>query len=182
MRRMSMSLGVESLDDVGARITELLEMKVPEGLIGKLAMLPRLLEVGKFPPRMRRGDAPCQEIVWRGDEVNLDKLPLIKCWPEDGGNYITFPMVITRDPKRGIRNVGMYRVMQTGRRRRSPCTGSGTKSARRTGARWRSAARRCRSASRSAPIRRRCIRRARRFRRRSTSFCSRDFCGSRRSR
>jgi len=51
MRRMSMSLGVDSLDDVGARITELLEMKVPEGLRGKLAMLPRLLEVGKFPPR-----------------------------------------------------------------------------------------------------------------------------------
>ena len=115
MRRMSMSLGVEELDDVGARITELVTMKVPEGLLGKLSMLPRLLEVGKFPPRMRRGDAPSQEIVWRGDEVDLDKLPLIKCWPEDGGNYITFPMVITRDPKRGIRNVGMYRVMQTGK-------------------------------------------------------------------
>ena len=57
MRRMSMSLGVDSLDDVGARITELLEMKVPEGLIGKLAMLPKLLEVGKFPPRMRRGSS-----------------------------------------------------------------------------------------------------------------------------
>lgn len=115
MRRMSMSLGVDSLDAVGARITELLELKVPDGLIGKLSMLPRLLEVGKFPPRMRRGPAPSQEIVWRGDEVDLDKLPLIKCWPEDGGAYITFPMVITRDPKRGTRNVGMYRIMQTGR-------------------------------------------------------------------
>ena len=58
MRRMSMSLGVESLDEVGARITGLLEMKVPEGIVGKLSLLPRLLEVGKFPPRMRRGDAP----------------------------------------------------------------------------------------------------------------------------
>lgn len=115
MKRMSMSLGVNALDDVGARITELLEMKVPEGLIGKLALLPRLLEVGKFPPRMRRGDAPCQDVVWRGDEANLDKLPLIKCWPGDGGAYLTFPMVITRDPKRGIRNVGMYRIMQTGK-------------------------------------------------------------------
>ena len=111
MRRMSMSLGVESLDEVGRRISQLLEMKVPEGLFAKLAMLPRLLEVGKFPPRVRRGDAPCQQIVWQGDEVNLDRLPLIKCWPEDGGSYITFPMVITRDPKRGIRNVGMYRIM-----------------------------------------------------------------------
>ncbi len=115
MERMSLSMGVENLDDVGARITELLEMKVPEGLLGKLSMLPKLLEVGKFPPRMRRGDAPCQEVVWRGDEVDLDKLPLIKCWPDDGGAYITFPMVITRDPKRGIRNVGMYRIMQTGK-------------------------------------------------------------------
>lgn len=115
MRRMSMSLGVEHLDQVGVRITGMLEMKVPEGLLGKLSMLPRLLEVGKFPPRMRRGDAPSQEVIWRGDEVNLDQLPLIKCWPDDGGAYITFPMVITRDPKRGIRNVGMYRIMQTGR-------------------------------------------------------------------
>ena len=116
MRRMSMSLGVNSLDDIGARITELLEMKVPEGLMGKLSLLPRLLEVGKFPPRMRRGRPPSQAVVWRGDEVNLDKLPLVKCWPEDGGAYITFPMVITRDPVRGIRNVGMYRIMQTGQR------------------------------------------------------------------
>ena len=115
MRRMSLSLGVDSLDDIGARITELLAMKVPEGLIAKISMLPRLLEVSKFPPRMRRGHAPCHEVVWQGDQVNLDRLPLIKCWPEDGGAYITFPMVITRDPKRGIRNVGMYRIMQTGK-------------------------------------------------------------------
>jgi 4-hydroxy-3-polyprenylbenzoate decarboxylase len=115
MRRMSMAMGVESLDDIGARITELMEMKVPEGIVAKLALLPRLLEIGKFPPRARRGAAPCQEIVWRGDEIDLDRLPLLKCWPGDGGAYITFPMVITRDPRRGIRNVGMYRIMQTGK-------------------------------------------------------------------
>ncbi|HTJ21238.1 MAG TPA: menaquinone biosynthesis decarboxylase [Gemmatimonadaceae bacterium] len=115
MRRMCMAMGVDSLDDIGARITEMMEMKVPEGLIGKLSLLPRLLEMGKFPPRMRRGTPPCQEVVWRGDEADLDALPLMKCWPEDGGAYITFPMVITRDPKRGIRNVGMYRIMQTGK-------------------------------------------------------------------
>ena len=114
MRRMSMAMGVESLDDIGGRITKLMEMKVPEGIVAKLALLPRLLEIGKFPPRMRRSTPSCQEIVWRGDEVDLDRLPLLKCWPEDGGAYITFPMVITRDPKRGIRNVGMYRIMQTG--------------------------------------------------------------------
>ena len=115
MRRMSMALGVESLDEIGARIDELLAMKVPEGIIAKLAMLPRLLEVGKFPPRLKRGGAASQEVVWRDGDVDLDKLPLMKCWPEDGGAYITFPMVITRDPKRGIRNVGMYRIMQTGK-------------------------------------------------------------------
>jgi 4-hydroxy-3-polyprenylbenzoate decarboxylase len=115
MRRMAMSLGVSSLDDIGPRITELLELKVPEGLLAKLALLPRLLEVGKFPPRMQRGTPACQEVVWRDAAVNLDSLPLMKCWPEDGGAYITFPMVITRDAKRGIRNVGMYRIMQTGR-------------------------------------------------------------------
>jgi len=115
MRRMSMALGVESLDEIGVRIDEMLAMKVPEGIIAKLALLPRLLEMGKFPPRMKRGGATSQEIVWRDDDVDLDKLPLMKCWPDDGGAYITFPMVITRDPKRGIRNVGMYRIMQTGK-------------------------------------------------------------------
>jgi 4-hydroxy-3-polyprenylbenzoate decarboxylase len=115
MRRTSMALGVDSLDEIGTRIEELMAMKVPEGLIAKLALLPRLLEVGKFPPRMKRGTPPSQEVVWRGEEIDLDRLPLMKCWPEDGGAYITFPMVITRDPKRGIRNVGMYRIMQTGK-------------------------------------------------------------------
>ncbi len=117
MRRMSMSLGVESLDEIGARITQLLELKVPDGIFGKLSLLPRLLEVGKFPPRVRGGKPSCQEVIWRGDEIDLSKLPIITCWPEDGGPYITLPMVISRDPKRGIRNVGMYRVQQLGPRR-----------------------------------------------------------------
>jgi 4-hydroxy-3-polyprenylbenzoate decarboxylase len=115
MRRMSLALGVDDLDEIGRRISELLEMKVPEGFVAKLALLPRLMEVAKFPPRMSRGTPACQEVIWRGDEVDLGRLPLMKCWPEDGGPYITFPMVITRDPARGIRNVGLYRIMQTGR-------------------------------------------------------------------
>jgi 4-hydroxy-3-polyprenylbenzoate decarboxylase len=115
MRRIGMALGANHLDDIGARITELLNVKPPEGIIGKLALVPRLMELAKFPPRKASRTPPCQEIVWRGAEVDLDRLPLMKCWPDDGGAYITFPMVITRDPKRGIRNVGMYRIMQTGR-------------------------------------------------------------------
>ena len=116
MTRMALSLGVKDLDEVGGRITKLLDLKVPEGLMGKLSLLPRLLEVSKFPPRMMSGGAPCQEVVWRGDEINLDKLPIITCWPDDGGPYVTLPMVISKDPVRGIRNVGMYRVQQMGPR------------------------------------------------------------------
>ncbi|MGQ0764360.1 MAG: menaquinone biosynthesis decarboxylase [Gemmatimonadota bacterium] len=114
-RRMSMALGVESLDDVGARITQLLDLKVPEGILPKLALVPRLLEVARFPPRRSGGSPPCQEIVWRGREIDLARLPIITCWPEDGGPYVTLPMVISRDPIRGIRNVGMYRVQVLGR-------------------------------------------------------------------
>ena len=116
MRRMAMALGVDDLDAIGARIEELLQMKVPEGLIAKLSLLPRLLEIGKFPPRVRGGRPSAQQVVWRGDEVDLRKLPIIKCWPEDGGPYITLPMVISKDPTRGIRNVGMYRVQVLGPR------------------------------------------------------------------
>jgi 4-hydroxy-3-polyprenylbenzoate decarboxylase len=116
MRRMCMALGVEHLDEIGNRITELLALKVPDGLVAKLGMLSRLMEVAKFPPRMHGDDPPCQQVVWRGTDVDLDRLPLMKCWPEDGGAYITVPMVVTRDPVRGIRNVGMYRIMQTGKR------------------------------------------------------------------
>jgi 4-hydroxy-3-polyprenylbenzoate decarboxylase len=115
LRRMCLALGVDDLESVGGRISELLEMKVPEGLFGKLAMLPKLAEVGKFPPKVRGGRAPCQEVVLRGDAVNLDDIPFLTTWPGDGGRYITLPMVITRDPARGIRNVGMYRVQVLGR-------------------------------------------------------------------
>ncbi len=115
MSRMSLALGVHDLDEIGARISELLALKVPEGLIGKLSLLPRLLEIAKFPPRIKGGTPACQEIVWKGDEIDLRKLPIITCWPEDGGPYITLPMVISRDPKRNIRNVGMYRVQVLGK-------------------------------------------------------------------
>jgi 4-hydroxy-3-polyprenylbenzoate decarboxylase len=115
MRRMCLALGVETLDEIGGRISELLELKVPEGLLGKLSMLPRLAEVAKFPPRVRSGKPSCQHTVLRGDEVDLAVIPFLTTWPKDGGPYITLPMVITTDPARGIRNVGMYRVQVLGR-------------------------------------------------------------------
>jgi 4-hydroxy-3-polyprenylbenzoate decarboxylase len=113
-RRMSLALGVECLDHVGARIAELLAMKVPEGLLGKLAMLPRLAEIAKFPPKTV-GRPPCQSTVLRNSEVDLSQFPVPICWPEDGGPYITLGGVVTRDPVSGVRNVGMYRVQVLGR-------------------------------------------------------------------
>jgi 4-hydroxy-3-polyprenylbenzoate decarboxylase len=113
--RMCLALGVQELDEIGGRISELLNLKVPEGLLGKLAMLPRLAEVAKFPPRVRGGRPACQEVVWRGEEVDLNRIPFLTTWPGDGGRYITLPMVITEDPKSGVRNVGMYRVQVLGR-------------------------------------------------------------------
>lgn len=114
-RRMALALGVERLDDVGARIAELLNLKVPDGLFGKLAMLPRLAEIAKFPPKTVGGRPPCQETVIRGPDVDLAELPVPICWPQDGGPYITLPGVITRDPANGVRNVGMYRIQVTGK-------------------------------------------------------------------
>jgi len=110
MSRMNLSLGVDRLDAIGERISELLNLKVPDGLFGKLSMLPKLAEIAKFPPRTKGGRPPCQDVVLKGGEVDLDALPALKTWPEDGGRYLTFPMVITRDPTSGVRNVGMYRV------------------------------------------------------------------------
>ncbi|MEO8201882.1 MAG: menaquinone biosynthesis decarboxylase [Gemmatimonadota bacterium] len=114
MRRMCLALAVENLDDVGARISEMLNLKVPEGLFGKLSLLPRLAEMAKFPPRVKSGRPACQEQVLRGSDIDLGKIPFLTTWPADGGPYITLPMVITMDPARGIRNVGMYRVQVLG--------------------------------------------------------------------
>src|SRR2546430_3010668 len=113
-KRMALALGVECLDEVGERIATLLSMKVPDTLLGKLAMLPQLAEVAKFPPKAIGGRAPAQEIVVRDRDVDLSQFPIPVCWPEDGGPYITLPGVITRDPKTGVRNVGMYRIQAIG--------------------------------------------------------------------
>jgi 4-hydroxy-3-polyprenylbenzoate decarboxylase len=113
-RRMALALGVGSLDEIGERIAALLNLKVPDTLFGKLAMLPQLAEVAKFPPKTAGGRPPCQETVVRGSEVDLGELPIPICWPEDGGPYVTLGGVITRDPVSGVRNVGMYRVQVIG--------------------------------------------------------------------
>src|ERR1041384_40197 len=114
-RRRATARGVERLDDIGERIRELLALKMPDGLMEKLAMLPRLAELAKFPPKTVSGRPPCQELVVRDGDVDLGRLPVPICWPQDGGPYVTLPGVITRDPTSGVRNVGMYRIQVTGR-------------------------------------------------------------------
>jgi 4-hydroxy-3-polyprenylbenzoate decarboxylase len=108
MRRMQIALGVTSVDDVAARIAEFIEMRMPEGLIGKLKMLPKLAEMGAFFPKMV-SDGACKEVIRRKD-FSLDYFPILKCWPEDGGRYITLPMVFSKNPDTGKRNCGCYRM------------------------------------------------------------------------
>ncbi len=115
-KRMAMALETPSLDATAGRITELLKMEVPEGIGGKLSMLPKLAELAKFPPNRATGPVPCQATVLQGDQIDVQEIPHLICWPEDGGPYLTLPMVITRDPATGTRNVGLYRIQVQGKR------------------------------------------------------------------
>lgn len=111
-RRMALALGVESLDALTRRIDALLhEVTTPKATLWeKLRMLPLLGEMARWMPRSRRGRGTCQEVVLRGEAARLSLLPVLKCWPEDGGRFVTLPMVHTLDPDTGVRNVGMYRI------------------------------------------------------------------------
>jgi 4-hydroxy-3-polyprenylbenzoate decarboxylase len=106
-RRMCLALGVESLEDIGRDILSFLEAEAPTGLIQKLKMLPKLKRLSDTFPRIVRS-GPCQEVVER--DFDLRTLPVLKCWPGDGGPFITLPLVFTKDPETGIRNLGMYRM------------------------------------------------------------------------
>ena len=116
-RRIAWALGVERLDELAERISELLGLMQgpPQGIMEKLKTLGQLKRMASFQPKMVRR-APCQEVVITGDDVDLTKYPILKCWPMDGGRYITLPLVITRDPQTGTRNVGMYRIQVYDRR------------------------------------------------------------------
>src|SRR5207253_4890289 len=114
-RRMCLALGVESLDEAGRRLGDVLEMQPPQGLAEKVRGLRKLKSIADSQPkRVRSG--PVQEIVLRGDEVDLGRLPIQTCWPGDAAPFITLPAVITRDPRTGQRNVGMYRMQVLGPR------------------------------------------------------------------
>ena len=111
-RRMAAALGAESLEAVGARIRALLDdARAPkDSLRERLRLLPLLAEAGRWLPRAGTRRGACQQVVLRGDEASLGRLPVLRCWPCDGGPFVTLPMVHTVDPETGVRNVGMYRM------------------------------------------------------------------------
>ncbi|HXF27433.1 MAG TPA: UbiD family decarboxylase, partial [Bryobacteraceae bacterium] len=108
MRKMEIALEVDSVEEVAKRISEYLEMQMPQGLIGKLKMLPKLAEMGSFFPKIVN-DGACKEVI-RKEGFSLNEYPILHCWPQDGGRYITLPLVFTRNPDTGKRNCGMYRM------------------------------------------------------------------------
>src|SRR5437879_3433183 len=107
--RMALALEVNELDEVAERIQGFLKMETPQGFFDKVKMLPKLAELGSFFPKSVKMGA-CKEVVQKGSDVNLFDFPILKCWPQDGGRFITFPLVFTRNPETGKRNVGMYRM------------------------------------------------------------------------
>lgn len=107
-RRMNMALEVNALEEVSDRIRMFMDVKSPQGILDKIKMLPMLADLGKFFPKTVE-KASCKEVIRRG-EFSLFDFPILKCWPKDGERFITLPCVITRDPKTGKRNVGMYRM------------------------------------------------------------------------
>ena len=113
-KRMCMALGVQHLDDVAKEIENLFKLlSAPkEGIIDKLKLLPKLNEFGSWMPKVKKGRGECQEIVMQ--QPDITKLPVITCWPKDGGPFVTLPVIHTKDPNTNTRNVGMYRMQVYG--------------------------------------------------------------------
>lgn len=105
--RMCLALGVRTLDDLARQVDEFVTPKLPGGLLDAIKLLPTLGRLGDLMPKTVKS-APCQDVV--REDLTLDEFPILKCWPDDGGRYITFPLVITRDPESGVRNIGTYRM------------------------------------------------------------------------
>jgi len=108
MERMCLALGVTSLDEIGGRIRNLLEFEAPSSLWEGIKMIPKVAEITSFPPK-HVGSGPCKEVILR-DGFSLEEFPVLKCWPGDGGRFITLPLVFTKNQKTGKQNVGMYRM------------------------------------------------------------------------
>lgn len=117
-RRIALALGVERLDELTERIEGLFAaLTAPKASWSdKLRMLPLLEQMSRWLPRECSGRGACQQVIYRGEEADLGRLPILWCWPADGGRFVTLPLVGTLDPDTGIRNVGMYRMQVFGPR------------------------------------------------------------------
>jgi 4-hydroxy-3-polyprenylbenzoate decarboxylase len=113
-KRMCMALGVNHLDDVAKDIEDLFKLlsSPKEGMLDKLKLLPKLAEFSSWMPKVKKGRGECQEVVMASPDIT--KLPVITCWPKDGGPFVTLPIIHTKDPNNGSRNVGMYRMQVFG--------------------------------------------------------------------
>lgn len=109
-KRMCMALGVENMDEISKEIEGLFKMLTgpKDNLLDKLKMLPKLGQISSWMPKVVSGKGDCQEVILTDPDIT--KFPVLKCWPEDGGPFITLPVIHTKDPHTGIRNVGMYRM------------------------------------------------------------------------
>lgn len=109
LERMQLALEVDSLDRIGEDLINLIQPpELPTSLMDKLKTLPKLAQLSSFLPKYVK-TGPCKEVINK-DNPSLARLPVLHCWPEDGGPFITLPLVFTRDPVTGRRNVGMYRM------------------------------------------------------------------------
>lgn len=115
-KRMCLALGVANLDDIASDIENLFKLlsSPKDGLLDKLKMLPKLSQFASWMPTVKNGRGECQQIVM--PDPDITRLPVITCWPKDGGPFITLPVIHTKDPKTGTRNVGMYRMQIFGPR------------------------------------------------------------------
>ena len=110
-KRMNAALGVHNIEKIARDIDKYLKVAPPTTLMDKVKLLPMLLEAAAFPPKMvSEKQAPCQEVVLTGDDVDLGEIPVLQCWPDDAGRFITFPIVVNRSADRKLRNVGLYRM------------------------------------------------------------------------
>src|SRR6476620_9229222 len=115
-KRMCMALGVEHLDDVAKQIEELFKLLASpkEGIIDKLKLLPKLNQFASWMPKVKSGRGECQQVILEGEKADITQLPVITCWPKDGGPFVTLPVIHTKDPNTNTRNVGMYRMQVFG--------------------------------------------------------------------
>lgn len=113
-RRMCMALGVQHLDDVAREIESLFKLltKPKESILDKLNLLPKLGQFASWMPKVRSGRGECQEVIM--SQPDISKIPVITCWPKDGGPFVTLPVIHTKDPHTQTRNVGMYRMQVFG--------------------------------------------------------------------